>query len=96
MTNLPTITERRAAVSIARRILDESESMMFDTGECVLVCRVLLAAQEAFANRLAPVYAAAQDLVRDDGTQDAKAWAAFKDLVLKCKAHDHSQEPADV
>jgi hypothetical protein len=87
MTN-PTQEERRAAIAVALRILDESEPMMFDVGECVLVCRVLLAAQQAFVERLAPVYAAAQALVRDDGSQDAKAWSAFKDVVLRCRAYD--------
>lgn len=86
----PTASERRAAIAVAKRVANENEPLILDSGEVVLMARTLLAAQEAFSARLAPVYAAALDLVRDDGSQDARAWFAFKDLVLACKAHDRS------
>ena len=85
--------ERRTAVRCARKLLAAPGI----NDEIKLICATLIDCQEAFVNRLAPVYSAALALVRPDGSQDAKAWFAFKDLVLKCKAHDRaaSIEPHD-
>jgi hypothetical protein len=81
---VPTVEERRQAIAVARQFASDAAT----SADIRLLALTLLAAQEAFINRLAPVYAAAQALVRDDGSQDAKAWFAFKDVVLRCRAYD--------
>jgi hypothetical protein len=83
---LTTPTERRAAVRLARLLL---ETPGIDD-DVKLLCSTLIDCQEAFTSRLAPIYAASMELVRDDGSQDAKAWSVFKERVLQAKAHDRT------
>lgn len=81
---MTTRDERRAAVRLARRWLDDAST----PDDVRLLCATLVDCQEAFATRLAPLYDLALRFVRDDGTQDATVWAAFKAKALECKAYE--------
>jgi hypothetical protein len=82
-----TADERRQAVTISRRVLDASEPLMLDVGEMDVLARTILDCSTAFT-RMAPVYAAALEVVSDEGWMRGAVWQRFARLVLEAKAHE--------
>jgi hypothetical protein len=76
--------DRKRALELARHAVADATAPV----EMRLISTALLAMYDFGRERLAPVYHHALQLVRDDGSQDAKAWFAFKDVVLRCRAYD--------
>lgn len=85
---VPDITARREAVQVAERILEtirnDEEAQPLTARERWLLAATLVHARDSFL-RMSPIYIKALELVRDDGTQDATKWFAFKESVLAVK-----------
>jgi hypothetical protein len=80
---LTTAEDRRAAVQLAKRLLD-GHGLADDVK---LLCQTILDCATAFT-RMAPVYAAALEVVDEHGWLVGEAWRRFAPMVVKAKAHE--------
>lgn len=86
--------QRRQAVAVARRLLDESEPLLVDVGEAELLCRVLLDCAEVF-NLHAPIISAARLCVRPDG-QFAMGGPCWGELIRSVQELRRFEERMEV
>jgi len=89
----PTQDERREAVRIARVVVEAyptvNLSLIIDTEQVDLVCRTLLAAQEAFVDRLAPIYAAVMAAFDEHGQIiSGRPMLALRDAVFEARKRE--------
>jgi hypothetical protein len=82
---MTTAAERRTAVQVAKRLRDPNEPPILDHGELDLICRTLLDAQQAFKDRLAPVYRAALLAWPADGYEHWPERLKLQRIVKACR-----------